>query len=75
MNDNVKTLAGRIAEEFHGKEIGTGDELGVAGIIIDEFNLDPETVLAANEIKFTATVCVEVLLDEDEETYYQITFQ
>lgn len=51
-----------------------GDDMEIGGLLLDNFDLDPEAYLRNNVVSFTAPVRVDVLLDEDNHIYYRLTF-
>ena len=52
----------------------SGDDMRIAGMLIDDGDEDPVEYLRTNPLKFTVPTQIEVLLDEDDEVYYRLTF-
>jgi len=60
---------------FSGAEVTVGgDEMEIAGMLLDDWDLDPGLYLRANLVEFTVPVKVQVLLNEGGEIYYKLTF-
>lgn len=51
----------------------SGDDMNIYNMLID-VDEDPVEYLRSNPLEFETTVRVRVLLDEDDEVYYRLSF-